>query len=48
MDEVKRKDLARIYNVMSLIVPRFKARMEEFLESPEHLDELCSRVRNFS
>lgn len=44
-DEAKQKELDRIYNLVSLMVPGFETRMEEFSESPELLDELCTRVR---
>lgn len=44
IDEEKRKDLLRIYNITSSIIHGFKTRMEEFLDNPERLEELCSRV----
>jgi len=44
VDEAKRKELVRIGNLTASVIPGFKAWMDEFMESPEHLEELCSKA----
>jgi hypothetical protein len=44
-DEAERKELVRLSKLISSGILGFKARMEEFMESPEDLDELCFMVR---
>jgi hypothetical protein len=48
VDEAKREDLVQIFNITSSTIPGFNTWMKEFMESPEYLEELCSRVRSFS
>jgi hypothetical protein len=47
VDKEKHAELTRIFNITSSAIPGFKTRMEEFTDSPEHLEDLCSKVRNF-
>jgi hypothetical protein len=46
VDKEKHVELKQIFNMTSLAIPSFKTRMEEFTDSPEHLEDLCSQVHN--
>jgi hypothetical protein len=48
VDEAKRKELVRISKLISSTIPGFTAQMAEFMEHPEHLEELCRRVCDFT